>query len=50
MIAAALLLSTMITILGGRYVGLESPTDDTAGSSIASPARYQCQAPTAARR
>ena len=30
MIAAALLLSTLITALGGRYVGLESPTDDTA--------------------
>ena len=29
-IAAALLLSTLITTLGGRYVGLESPTDDTA--------------------
>ncbi len=30
MIAAALLLSTLITALGGRYVGLESTADDTA--------------------
>jgi hypothetical protein len=30
MIAAALLLSTLITTLGGRYVGLEGPTDDSA--------------------
>ena len=30
MIAAALLLSTLITTLGGRYVGLESTADDTA--------------------
>jgi hypothetical protein len=30
MIAAALLLSTLITTLGGRYVGLESTADDSA--------------------
>jgi hypothetical protein len=30
MIAAALLLSTLITTVGGRYVGLESPTEDSA--------------------
>jgi hypothetical protein len=30
MIAAALLLSTLITTLGGRYVGIEGPTDDSA--------------------
>jgi hypothetical protein len=29
-IAAAILLSTLITALGGRYVGLESPSEDTA--------------------
>jgi len=29
-IAAAILLSTLITALGGRYVGLESPAEDTA--------------------
>jgi len=30
MIAAALLLSTLITTVGGRYVGLESPAEDSA--------------------
>jgi hypothetical protein len=30
MIAAAILLSTLITALGGRYAGFESPTDETA--------------------
>ncbi len=30
MIAVALLLSTLITALGGRYVGLESTTEDSA--------------------
>ena len=29
-IAAAILLSTLITALGGRYAGFESPTDETA--------------------
>ena len=29
-IAAAILLSTLITAVGGRYVGLESPSEDTA--------------------
>jgi hypothetical protein len=29
-IAAAILLSTLIAALGNRYVGLESPADDTA--------------------
>ncbi|MGJ5179845.1 hypothetical protein ACQR16_29780 [Bradyrhizobium oligotrophicum] len=29
-IAAAILLSTLITAVGNRYVGLESPSDDTA--------------------
>ncbi len=29
-IAAAILLSTLITALGSRYVGLESPAEDTA--------------------
>lgn len=30
MIATALLLSTLITALGSRYVGLESPAEDSA--------------------
>jgi hypothetical protein len=30
MIAAAILLSTLITVLGGRYVGFESPSDESA--------------------
>lgn len=30
MIAAAILLSTLILALGSRYVGMESPTDETA--------------------
>ncbi|MFB9268639.1 hypothetical protein ACFFWD_36920 [Bradyrhizobium erythrophlei] len=30
MIAAAILLSTLITALGNRYVGFESPNDETA--------------------
>jgi hypothetical protein len=47
MIAAALLLSTMITILGGRYVGLESPTDDTAWLvDRLTGTVYKCQAPS----
>jgi hypothetical protein len=30
MIAAAILLSTLITALGSRYVGMESPTEESA--------------------
>jgi len=30
MIAAAILLSTLITSLGSRYVGMESPTEESA--------------------
>ena len=30
MIAAAILLSTLVTALGSRYAGFESPTDETA--------------------
>ena len=30
MIAAAILLSTLVNALGSRYVGLESPTEETA--------------------
>ena len=46
MIAAALLLSTLITIVGGRYVGLESPTDDTAWLvDRLTGTVFKCQAP-----
>ncbi len=30
MIAAAILLSTLVTALGTRYVGIEGPTEDSA--------------------
>jgi len=30
MIAAAILLSTLVSALGGRYVGIEGPTEDSA--------------------
>jgi hypothetical protein len=30
LIAVAILLSTLIMVVGGRYIGLESPSDDTA--------------------
>ena len=30
MIAAAILLSTLVSALGGRYIGFESPTDESA--------------------
>ena len=50
MIAAAILLSTLITALGTRYVGLESPTEesvwlvDRLTGSV-----YKCQAPERGR-
>jgi hypothetical protein len=45
MIAAAILLSTLVTALGGRYVGLESPSDDTAWLVDRLTGRvYKCQA------
>ena len=45
LIAVAILLSTLITALGGRYIGLESPTDDTAWLVDRLTGRvYRCQA------
>lgn len=45
MIAAAILLSTLISALGSRYVGLESPADDTAWLVDRLTGRlYKCQA------
>jgi len=46
MIAAAILLSTLIAALGGRYVGFESPTDDSAWLlDRLTGSVYKCQAP-----
>ena len=55
MIAAAILLSTLVSSLGSRYVGIESPTDESAwlvdrltGSvykcSALQPGRASCEA------
>jgi len=45
MIAGAILLSTLITALGGRYVGFESPTEDSAWLLDRLTGRvYKCQA------
>jgi hypothetical protein len=44
-IAVAILLSTLITAVGGRYVGLESPSEDTAWLVDRLAGRvYRCQA------
>jgi hypothetical protein len=44
-IAAAILLSTLIAALGSRYVGLESPAEDTAWLVDRLTGRvYKCQA------
>lgn len=44
-IAAAILLSTLITAVGTRYVGLESPAEDTAWLVDRLTGRvYKCQA------
>lgn len=46
MIATALLLSTLITTLGNRYVGLENPADDSAWLVDRLTGNvYKCQAP-----
>ncbi|WP_316214236.1 hypothetical protein [Bradyrhizobium sp. SZCCHNR2032] len=45
LIAAAIRLSTLISALGSRYVGLESPADDTAWLVDRLTGRvYKCQA------
>ena len=44
-IAAAILLSTLITVIGSRYVGLESAAEDTAWLIDRLTGRvYKCQA------
>lgn len=46
MIAAAIMLSTLITALGTRYVGFESPSDDSAWLVDRLTGNvYKCQAP-----
>ena len=46
MIAAAILLSTLVTALGGRYVAVEGPSDDTAWLvDRLSGTLYKCEAP-----
>ena len=46
MIAAAILLSTLINALGSRYVGFESPTEESAWLvDRLTGSVYKCQAP-----
>jgi hypothetical protein len=46
MIATAILLSTLVTALGSRYVGFESPTEESAWLvDRLTGAVYRCQAP-----
>lgn len=46
MIAAAILLSTLITALGSRYVGMESPTEESAWLIDRLTGHvYRCEAP-----
>ena len=50
MIAAAILLSTLISSLGSRYVGIESPTDESAWLvDRLTGTVYKCQAAHAGR-
>lgn len=45
LIAVAILLSTLVTAVGGRYAGLESPSEDTAWLVDRLTGRvYKCQA------
>ncbi len=46
MIAAAILLSTLITALGSRYIGMESPNDESAWLiDRLTGSVYKCSAP-----
>ena len=46
MIAAAILLSTLVSALAGRYVGFESPNEETAWLvDRLTGSVYKCQAP-----
>ena len=49
-IAAAILLSTLISAVGNRYIGLESPSEDTAWLVDRLTGRmYKCRAPDPGR-
>ncbi|XUM19597.1 hypothetical protein ACRAVF_17990 [Bradyrhizobium oligotrophicum S58] len=49
-IAASILLSTLLTAVGNRYVGLESPSEDTAWLVDRLTGRiYKCRAPDPGR-
>lgn len=46
MIAAAILLSTLITAVGNRYIGIEGPTEDSAWLiDRLTGSVYRCEAP-----
>jgi hypothetical protein len=50
MIAAAILLSTLVNAVGGRYVGFESPTEESAWLLDRLTGKvYRCQAPERGR-
>ena len=50
MIAAAILLSTLINALGSRYVGIDSPTEENAWLvDRLTGTVYRCQAPERGR-
>jgi hypothetical protein len=50
MIAGAILLSTLINAIGGRYVGFESPTEESAWLvDRLTGTVYKCQAPDRGR-
>ena len=50
MIAAAILLSTLVTSLGSRYVGMESPNEESAWLIDRLTGNvYRCQAPARGR-
>ena len=50
MIAAAILLSTLITAVGNRYIGIEGPTEDSAWLiDRLTGSVYRCEAPARGR-
>jgi hypothetical protein len=50
MIAAAILLSTLVTALGNRYIGFEGPTDQSAWLiDRLTGDLYRCEAPVRGR-
>lgn len=50
MIATAILLSTLITAMGSRYVGMESPTEESAWLIDRLTGHvYRCEAPARGR-